>query len=115
MLDTCAPGASTIQISNIRASTHLPPKGSSEDDSGLSTSLLISLIAITVLLLLAIFILIFFCFQRKRPAHKMKKNSSEYAAKGHPIVCKLIFHNTHWMQAPNRQHFSPRRGTTSRG
>jgi hypothetical protein len=83
--DSCAQpnGAATVQISSVRASTQHPPGSSaSSDDSGLSMGLLIALIAIAIVLLLAIFVLIYFCLQRKRPAYKMATSSNEYASKG---------------------------------
>ncbi|KAI6175761.1 Peptidase S72 domain-containing protein [Aphelenchoides bicaudatus] len=83
---TCAPGATTIQISNIRASTMQTPKGKAEEQSGLSTGLLVLLAIIAALIILAVFILLFFCIYRKKPAYKKKKSSTEYATKGHPVV-----------------------------
>jgi hypothetical protein len=80
--DTCTSGVTGIQIGNIRATTHQPSKGKTEEQTGLSTGLLIALVAIVAILLLAIFVLIYFCLQRKKPAYKKKKNSSEYATKG---------------------------------
>lgn len=89
MRDTCAPGASTIQIANIRATTLRTPHGAdstSDSESGLSINLLIALIVTAIVMLLAVFILIYFLRQRKSPAHKKKKNSSDYATKGESIL-----------------------------
>jgi len=85
--DTCTPGATTIQIFNIRASTQRTPgSAAQEESSGFSTGLIVGLIFIVAIILLAIFVLIFICLQRKRPAYKKKSSNGEYAAKGHPVV-----------------------------